>query len=475
MPYANFAVRPSCRRWLVVLVAALLQLWQIPAAQAAASAGCNSINSGELNVEVAPGLQVTRSFALSAGETVGIFNRGPAGFAASITVAAGTTPMRTLHIGADAPTASFSNGQGGTFTFRLVAEQGSGAVSATCIAAVASSDAQSAETTFLTRRADRLAAEEPDRARLRRREPGLLNPDAKIPGVVKFDETDKPRQLAFSVSLAEIAAAAASGGKPASDSILDFWFEGRYGNFDASLPAGNVSDSDLGIAYVGAQFKPRPEIMLGTLAQFDRTSEADPQAHLNAKGSGWMAGPYASLQLSPGIFFDARAAWGLADNQVAAASGSEVFTTERQLVRGRLTGERELGAWRFAPSVGLSFLEESQRDAARASVPAPVDRGVRQGRIEVLPQVSYRSNLSEDTIIEPRATVGVFWNFDELENLATHNANGGPDDMRLKAEAGVAIGTKDGASLNASGGMEDGGKSAPDVWSGRLQLNVPLK
>jgi hypothetical protein len=311
-------------------------------------------------------------------------------------------------------------------------------------------------------------AEEPDRARLLRREPGLLTPDVKIPGVVKFDErADKARQLAFSVSLAEIAAAA-NASKPAPGNILDFWLEGRYGNFDAAMPDGIETDSSVGVVYFGTQFKLRPELMLGTIAQFDQADETDPHARFKARGSGWMVGPYTSVQLSPGVYFDARAAWGLADNAVATASGSEAFTTERQLLRGRLTGTRELGAWRFAPSVGLTYLEEAQRDAALD------DKSVAQGRVEVLPQVSYRTHLDRDTFIEPRATVGVFWSFDALDKLAAPGA-GGPDDARLKAEAGLAIGTKQGTSINATGGMEEGGEGAPDVWSGRFQLNVPLK
>jgi hypothetical protein len=46
--------------------------------------------------------------------------------------------------------------------------------------------------------------------------------------------------------------------------------------------------------------------------------------------------------------------------------------------------------------------------------------------------------------------------------------------MHLKAEAGVAVGVKEGSSLQATGGVESPATAAPETWTGRLQLNVPL-
>jgi hypothetical protein len=47
--------------------------------------------------------------------------------------------------------------------------------------------------------------------------------------------------------------------------------------------------------------------------------------------------------------------------------------------------------------------------------------------------------------------------------------------MRLKAEAGLTIGSNNGPKLQALGALEEGDQGMPDAWSGRLQLNVPLK
>ena len=69
--------------------------------------------------------------------------------------------------------------------------------------------------------------------------------------------------------------------------------------------------------------------------------------------------------------------------------------------------------------------------------------------------------------------LGTFWDFDSLSRLAPGAA--GHNDMRLKAEAGVTIGATDGTKLQAGGAVEEGEPGAANVWSGRLQLSVPMK
>ena len=89
------------------------------------------------------------------------------------------------------------------------------------------------------------------------------------------------------------------------------------------------------------------------------------------------------------------------------------------------------------------------------------------------PEFAYRIEMPQAMFIEPKAAIGSFWDIDALSRLAPR----GPahEDMRLKAEAGVTIGSTAGSKLEVGGGVEGGGAAAPDVWTGRLQLSVPLK
>ena len=89
--------------------------------------------------------------------------------------------------------------------------------------------------------------------------------------------------------------------------------------------------------------------------------------------------------------------------------------------------------------------------------------------------MSKRFAVDDVTFIEPRAAVGAFVGFDDLQALNPGVSAVQPTDVQVKAEAGVAYGVKDGSSLQATGGVESGTTSAATQnWMGRLQLSVPL-
>ena len=126
--------------------------------------------------------------------------------------------------------------------------------------------------------------------------------------------------------------------------------------------------------------------------------------------------------------------------------------------------------WSVAPSVGLVYIEDAVRDPASGAA-----RAAGTGKVEVLPEVSKRFAVDDVTFIEPRAALGAFVGFDDLQALNPSVPSVRPTDVQLKAEAGVAYGVKDGSSLQATGGVESGtSTTAPQNWTGRLQLSVPL-
>jgi hypothetical protein len=176
-----------------------------------------------------------------------------------------------------------------------------------------------------------------------------------------------------------------------------------------------------------------------------------------------------SMKLGSGIVFDGRAAWGETANAVASPDIDDSLTA-RRLVRGKFTGTREVQGWNVAPSVGLVYIEDAMRDSATGETHA-----AGSGKVEVLPEVSKRFALDDVTFIEPRAAVGAFVGFDDLQALNPSVSAVQPTDVQVKAEAGIAYGVKDGSSLQATGGVESGTTSeATQNWMGRLQLSVPL-
>jgi hypothetical protein len=267
--------------------------------------------------------------------------------------------------------------------------------------------------------------------------------------------------------MSELAAAMKVGSKH-EPGILDFWFEGRHLTYDALDMNARQSDGTYSVMYFGSKYMLGPDIMLGYLAQFDQTDEASRHGN-SASASGWMAGPYMSVRFGPGVVFDGRAAWGVAES---LPNGVAVDTTpaDRSLLRGTLRGTRQVAGWTVAPSVAMSYVQDTPAFQDTAFSDA-TSQPAGTGRLDVLPEVKRRFDLDSEAFIEPRIAAGGFVPFDDVSRLGSVAQS---PDLRWKAEAGVAVGVKDSMNLQATGGVETGGQAAADTWSGRLQLNMPL-
>lgn len=425
-------------------------------ARAAASPGCLAANRGDVNVVVGPGQGSMREVRLDAGETLDIFIATAQ--SASVVLSGGAGAPRTLYSGPSS-SLSFPAPEASTYAFQFTAQSASASVRVRCTSAA---DA-AARSAFLTRRNDLLTAQEPDRTRIDRPNTPIVTTNTTT---TDLDNLGKPKPAAVSISISELAAAATPGAK-AEPTILDFWLEGRFQPYEAVDTAGDPSEGNLGVMYLGSKYMIGPDIMVGALAQLDRADETAGRSAAEVQAGGWMFGPYASVRFGPGVIFDGRMAWGETESGTAGlAVDSE--TMDRRLVRGTLRGTRQLGAWTLAPSVGLSYLEDTPKVSSLAAEPsAPAA----QGRIDVMPEIKRRFDVNSETFIEPRAAVGGFLSFDEFSKI---NPAVVAPDLHMKAEAGVAVGVKDGMNLEAKGGVETGGETQPDNWLGRLQLNVPL-
>jgi len=241
------------------------------------------------------------------------------------------------------------------------------------------------------------------------------------------------------------------------------WLDQRY---RPAGPEGPQIDPTASGVEIGVNYKFQSAVRVGALAQVNPAGEMLLGAQRSLVDQGWMAGPFTTIRLAPGLVFDARAAWGEGqsgpDEAVSAAA-------QRRLVSARLANENTAGGWRFTPSVNLNYVHESLPGSAATEAP----HATAAGRIDVGPELAYRTDLTASTFVEPRLLVGGFWGFDALAAEAAgahHHA-----EMRLKAEAGLTIGFYNGPKLQALGALEEGGQDTPDAWSGRLQLNVPLE
>jgi hypothetical protein len=218
-------------------------------------------------------------------------------------------------------------------------------------------------------------------------------------------------------------------------------------------PSANEAPTTL----YGVNLKLQPAFMIGVLAQFDQAS--DPLLGPTAlSDQPWLAGPVTNVQLGGGMSLDARAAWGSADPVLGHAA-------DRQTLDARLTSKQEAGPWRFSLSIGFAHLQEKLGTAYVSA------HTVESGRLDVVPEMAYRIDMGHSMYIEPKVMIDTFWSLgDATSGMAT-----GAYEPRHMTETGVTFGAADGTKLQVGGSVQDGETSSDKVWTGKVQLSVPLK
>ena len=213
-----------------------------------------------------------------------------------------------------------------------------------------------------------------------------------------------------------------------------------------AAPPGTKPEAETGPANVGVKLKVQPAIMVGVVAQFDQAQAALPAL----SDRSWVAGPITSLQLGAGTSLDARATWGPVETDAPAGSHG----ADKRLVNARLMNKQELGAWRFSPSVGLSY----EQDRAPVAGPDPhcaAKERDRPRRRQAGAGLSHRHG-SRDV----HRAQGHGWSvLGCRRQVGAGPGTPGRTDARLKAETGITIGTTNGTSWRSAAAWRREGRT----------------
>ncbi len=253
-------------------------------------------------------------------------------------------------------------------------------------------------------------------------------------------------------------------------SCIDVWTEGHYTRF---TDRGD-RDGHFAVVYAGADIHLTPWVIAGLMGQVDWMTDDIGSADTRVEGIGWMVGPYASMRLTPNLFFDVRAAWGLSDTDVNAAGVTGNVSTERWLVTGQLSGNFHTGPYRITPEVSVEYINE-KLDAYTVSSGAQIAaQTVSIGRLRAGPEVARIFDIGNGMTLEPRAAVAAVWDFNPPDDVTLGNVRYGNDDFRAVVEAGTILKTESGINFAISGKYEGLGVSGFDAYGGYLWINVPL-
>jgi outer membrane autotransporter protein len=343
---------------------------------------------------------------------------------------------------------------------------------------------------FMSRRADQITAGDPDLSTHLGKDSRAGNGSPiNLAGAGTLDNN----QLTFSTSLQQMVGASetakaekrrelgkvmALGQYSLGNSMdgdgtgFDVWVQGKWSHADS-----DTAKTDLGLLYVGAEYRFSPSLTVGFLTQFDWTDEDDKIVDVGANGRGWMAGPYLVSRLYDNLIFDGRVAWGQSDNEVNPfGTYTDSFDTDRWLVKGQFTGDFSMGNWHFAPHVGILYFEEKQKaytDSLSVSIPGQT---VSLGRMTFGPKVSYNFKAQDGTLISPHLGLKGIWDFQkadivDLDTGAPTNSN---DNLRARIEAGITASFANGWSLDGQGFYDGIGTNNLEAYGGSVKLTMPL-
>ena len=236
--------------------------------------------------------------------------------------------------------------------------------------------------------------------------------------------------------------------------------------------------SDIGLLYVGLDYRPNNNFVVGLLAQADWARNEDADDSVSARGRGWMIGPYLVARLHQNLIFDGRLAWGLSNNSVDPLGiYRDTFKGERWLAKAQLTGEFSTGMFDILPQVGVIYFEERQKAYTGSLGITIPSQTVSSGRVMFGPRTATSINTPGGATIAPYVSLKGVWNFDKTEfiDLDTGLAGSGSERLRARAEVGLNVALPDGTTVRSDAFYEGIGTKQDRTYGISIRVSVPLQ
>ena len=260
---------------------------------------------------------------------------------------------------------------------------------------------------------------------------------------------------------------------------LDVWVEGRFMRLNDGRNGADLSGYS-GLFGTGVDYVFNKNLLAGVSLSYDVSGQKSSAAGTEARGTGWLVGPYATVRLSPQVFWQSRAAWGRANNDVSPnATTTDSFASTRWLVSSRLTGRYQMGAWQLRPSAGIAYMEETSDDYVSATGTAMASIKTRVGTASFGPEISYQMRVSPSVLIEPRIGAEAIWTFARDVSVGGNSAIVGseaigPEGTRGRVELGLRTMIVGGTVVDVSGAYDGIGAGDYNTLTGRAVVRVPL-
>ncbi|MGN7737091.1 Ig-like domain repeat protein [Ensifer sp. 22564] len=198
------------------------------------------------------------------------------------------------------------------------------------------------------------------------RVPGLLERrqlgNATDPVTARMTPSEDGITASFATSLAQMESARNSADGVAGGYAPPFnvWIDGTlmaHKRDENDDKWGNFAMLNLGADYLISE-----KALVGLSLHFDRmTDPTKEDAELT--GNGWLAGPYASLEIGNGVFWDTSLLYGGSANDIDTAFWDGSFDTKRWLIDTAIMGEWQIDeATVLTPELRAVYFNETVKD-----------------------------------------------------------------------------------------------------------------
>ncbi|MEL6745438.1 MAG: hypothetical protein AAFO68_08245, partial [Pseudomonadota bacterium] len=256
----------------------------------------------------------------------------------------------------------------------------------------------------------------------------------------------------------------------------------RFGTWDVWLEVhgsrskSEISETSLGLAYLGAHYFFDDHTLVGLLGQIDWADETNFSTNAHVDGVGWMVGPYIAGQVpAQKLFYEARVAYGHSDNTISPDNTfSDGFDTERFLASAKASGSFSYGDYTVSPEARVSYFEETQNaytDSIGNLIP---EQTISLGEFRFGPEVSRTFVIGQDMQLETTLGASGVFNFAIRDENASQGFALGDEDFRARFDVGFKLANSAGLSVAASGFYDGIGSDDFESYGGTLKLVVPL-
>lgn len=254
----------------------------------------------------------------------------------------------------------------------------------------------------------------------------------------------------------------------------DLWAEGRFSGFDDDNTPLVDRSGYVGVLYLGGDYRVLHNVIVGALVQIDWAKDSSDVLASKATGTGWMAGPYMSMQVNENVFLDLRAAAGTSSNNLTLNGGAGSFDTTRWMVKGTLAGNWYWDNWRLTPIADLAYLTENADGFSTTRWTYIPGQNVSLGRLQFGPEFGYNFSHTPGVHIEPFAAIKGVWDFDNPNVAVLDGYVVGPGDFWARLQGGLNVVTLDGLIVRGQGSWDGVGASNYSGYSVQGSVNVPL-